>query len=168
MFFDTGGFFISGHRRVATITPAWKARCLYEKGRSYRIDNLINPDNVTDKKITYTISNDSCISISNDTIYTKNLSDELITITCKTSNALESIIYVKVIAKEVIEEKVELVSINSSNISKYVDQTSAFSPSVSYSPKDTSNEFKGYILESLDTDICIVSNNRLYIKGNVL
>ena len=138
-----------------------------EKGRSYRIDNLINPDNVTDKKITYTISNDSCISISNDTIYAKNLTDDLITITCKTSNDLESIIYVKVIAKEVIEEKVELVAINSSNISKYVDQTSAFSPSVSYSPRDTSNEFKGYILESLDTDICIVSNNRLYIKGNV-
>lgn len=138
---------------------------ILEKSGSYRIDNLLDPDNVTDKKITYTISNTSCISISNDTIYAKNITDDLVTITCKTSNDLESVIYVKVIAKEVVEEKVNLVSINSSNISKYVDQTSAFSPSVSYSPKDTSNEFKGYTLQSLDTDICTVSNNRLYVKG---
>jgi len=138
---------------------------ILEKSSSYRIDNLLDPDNVTDKKITYTISNTSCISISNDTIYAKDITDEIVTITCKTSNDLESVIYVKVIAKEVIEEKVHLVSINSSNISKYVDQTSAFSPSVSYSPKDTSNEFKGYTLQSLDTDICTVSNNKLYVKG---
>lgn len=137
-----------------------------EKSRFYKISNIITPDNATDKKVTYTISNPSCLSINRDIIFTKEVSDELIGITIKTSNGLEDNIYVKIIAKEVIEEKVMLESISSSDITKYIDQTSAFTPSVRYNPSYTSTEFKGYTLESLDSSICIVSDNELYVAGN--
>lgn len=136
-----------------------------EKSKSYRINNIIDPDNVTDKSIAYTISNTSCITINNDVIYAKNISDELITITCKTANDLESTIYVKVIAKEIVEEKVELVSINSSNITKYADNNNDFTPSITYSPRDTSNEYKGYRLESQNTNICTIVGNKIHTTG---
>lgn len=137
-----------------------------EKSKSYKISNIIEPSNATDKSVTYTISNPSCLTINRDIISTKEVSDELIEIIIKTSNDLENKIYVKIIAKEVVEEKVMLESIASSNITKYVDQTNSFTPSVRYYPSYTSTEFKGYTLESLNLDICTVENNRLYIKGN--
>ena len=136
-----------------------------EKSKNYKISNIIEPNTVTNKKVEYTISDSSYLSITNNVIYAKEVSDELIKIEAKTSNGLTSELYVKIIAKDIVEDKVMLESISSYDISKYVDQTSGFTPSVRYNPSYTSNEFKGYILESLDEDICYVSNNKLYIKG---
>ena len=136
-----------------------------EKNKNYRLINTITPENTTDKNVSYTISNPSCLSITNNTIYAKEISDELIKIEIKTSNNLTKEIYVKIIAKQVVEDKVNLESITSTNITKYVDQTTLFSPTIEYNPSYTSNEFKGYILESIYEDICTIESNRIKIKG---
>lgn len=137
-----------------------------EKSKSYRINNILEPDNVTDKSIEYIISNTSCLTISNDVVYAKDISDDYVTITIKTSNDLTYMMNVKIIAKEVIEEKVEPTSINSSNITKYADNKQDFTPSITYSPKDTSNEYKGYVLQSENTNICTIVNNKIHTTGN--
>ena len=136
-----------------------------EKNKNYRLINTITPENTTDKNVSYTISNPSCLSITNNIVYAKEISDELIKIEIKTSNDIKKEIFVKIIAKQVVEDKVNLESITSTNITKYVDQTTLFSPTIKYNPSYTSNEFKGYILESLDDDICTIESNKIKIKG---
>lgn len=137
-----------------------------EKGSSYPINNLIKPADTTNQKVSYKVSDSSKISISNDSIYAKDVSDTLIKIESSISS-ITNTIYVKVIKKDVVEPKIELESITVSDINKYTDELSSFTPSVRYNPTYTSDEYRGYILESLNEEIVKVNDNKLYLTGTV-
>lgn len=136
-----------------------------EKNKTYNIKNDFDPDNSTVKNVTYTISDDTFLKIENDTINTLEVSDSLISIRIKTTNDIENVIYVKIVAKEIKEELISLESIISYDIEKYVDYANSFTPTIKYNPSYTSNECKGYILESLDESIATIIDNKIVLTG---
>lgn len=136
-----------------------------EKNKTYNIKNDFDPDNSTVKNVTYTISDDTFLKIENDTINTLEVSDSLISIRIKTTNDIENVIYVKIVAKEIKEELISLESIISYDIEKYVDYANSFTPTIKYNPSYTSNECKGYILESLDESIATIMDNKIVLTG---
>ena len=128
----------------------------------YKILNEILPENTTNKNITYEVSDDTILRMSDDYIIPLMVSSELVTLRISIGDKY-NILNFKIV-DNYVEPDLELISISSSNITKYIDQTTKFKPTVYYTPTNTI--YKGFDLESSDSEIINVRDDGyLEVKG---
>lgn len=137
---------------------------LLEVDRSYVVKNVIEPENATDKAVTYEYAPNDFIEMQDDTIKVlANSGDQVITILAKCGD-ITNTLKVKTFEREVVVEDYPLTGLKASNVTKYIDQTSVFTPSVSYVPSYVSSQYKGYQLSTNDTSIVQVQSNGTSLK----
>ena len=137
-----------------------------EIGSSYLVTNTFKPSNATFKDVTYEYDDSlGYISMEYDTITAINSSEgatfDLIVHCGELSNTLK----LKTLKKEPVIEDYPLVGFKANNVTKYIDQTSEFTPSISYNPTYVSSQYKGYTLSSGNTDVVTVNGLKLKPKG---
>lgn len=132
--------------------------------KKYIISNVIKPDNATDKTVSYEYTNNPYFELTDDTIKVNADSNgEVfdIKVTCgDITNTLKVMTY----APAPIVEDYPITGLKASNTTKYSDQTTAFTPSISYVPTYTSAKYKGYTLTSDNESIVTVQSNKTSLK----
>ena len=132
--------------------------------KSYVITNVIEPSNATDKTVTYDYTPNEYIELTDDTIQVLDDSgDEIIEISV-TCGSITNLLKVKTYAPQPVVEDYPIEGIKASNLSRFVDQTTVFSPSVSYIPTYTSSKYKGYTLSTSDDSIIAIQSNQTSMK----
>lgn len=132
--------------------------------KKYIISNVIKPDTATDKTVSYEYTSNPYFELTDDTI--KILADSNgetfdIKVTCgDITNTLKVMTY----APLPIVEDYPITGLKASNVTKYSDQTTAFTPSISYVPTYTSAKYKGYTLTSDNESIVVVQSNKTSLK----
>ena len=139
-----------------------------EVNSSYIVTNTFKPANATFKDVSYEYDETlNFITMDDDTITAVNISGDTtfdLVVRCGTlSNTLK----LKTIKKEPVVEDYPLVSLSASNATKYVDQTSEFTPSVAYNPSYVSSKYKGYSLSSSNTSVVTVNGTKLKPTGTI-
>ena len=132
--------------------------------KSYVISNVIKPANATDKTITYDYAPNEYIQLHDDTIQVIGDSGEEVIEINVTCGTITNVLKVKTFAPAPVVEDYPIEGIKASNITKYVDQTGVFTPSVSYVPTYTSSKYKGYTLTSSNESIVVVQSNQTSLK----
>ena len=137
---------------------------LLETSSSYLINNEFVPSNATFKDVTYEYdTSKGFIEIIDDTIIALEESvDEVIKVTVRnvdfdTPNTLK----IKTFTATLPGEDYPLQAFKVSNVTRYIDQTSAFTPKVSFVPSYTSEQYKGYTLTSSNTSVITVNGTKL-------
>ncbi len=166
--FDTISFAVS-NIEVTAMTSSIDAKeedevYVLEVYKTYVIKNIIEPIDATNKLVTYDYEANSFFEIIDDTIHVNEDSGDTvipINITCGTiTNTLK----VKTFAPAPVVEDYPIEGLRASNSTKYDDQTSVFTPSVSYIPSYTSAKYKGYTLTSDNESIVVVQTNQTSLK----
>ena len=139
-----------------------------EVDKSYLVTNTFKPENATIKDVTYEYDTSlGYISLNYDTIKVLKKSDDVpfdFTVKCgELTNVLQIVTY----EEEIIEEDYPLVGFSASNVTKYFDQTSYFTPTIKYNPTYVSEKYKGYTLSSANTSIVTVDGLRLKPTGTI-
>lgn len=132
--------------------------------KSYVIKNVIEPSNATDKTITYDYTPNEYFELNDDTIQVIGDSGEEVIEISVTCGSITNLLKVKTYAPQPIVEDYPIEGIKASNISKFIDQTGVFNPSVSYIPTYTSSKYKGYTLSTSDTAIIAIQSNKTSMK----
>ncbi|MCR5184856.1 MAG: VanZ family protein [Bacilli bacterium] len=137
-----------------------------EVGASYVVKNTFTPNNATIQTVAYeyNLANDY-IEMEDDTINvvkeSEGTSFDLVVKCGELSNTLK----IKTYNPSAEEDDHPLVSLKASNVTKYINQTSAFTPSIKYNPTSTSEKYRGYTLSSSDTSVIKVSGTKLVPQG---
>ncbi len=138
---------------------------ILEVYKTYVISNIIEPESATDKSVTYDYEVNSFFEIVDDTIQVNEDSGDTvfpINITC---GSITNTLNVKTYAPAPVVEDYPIEGLKASNTTKYVDQTSAFTPTISYIPSYTSAKYKGYTLTSDNESVVTVQSNKLKPTG---
>lgn len=134
-------------------------------GTEYSIITTFNPNNTTDKNLSYSVDTSGYISISSDGIITpllQTLDSQLqITVTHQVNSeqSLTSIIKVKVKERSVIEPTD--INVSEDNVSLYVTQSKSLT--VTFIPSNTT--YKNYTMTSSDDNIVTISGNSIRGKA---
>ena len=134
----------------------------------YVINNVIKPNNATYKLVTYDYPENDYFTLEDDTIHVIGDSNEAVVEIKVSCGEITNTLKVKTFAPPPPVEDYPIEDIKVSSTTKYTDQTSEFSPTVTYVPSYTSAKYKGYTLESNNEEIVkVTSSNKLKITGTV-
>ena len=137
---------------------------LLETDKDYVITNVIEPENATDKTVTYDFTANEFFELEDDTIHAIKSSEDTVIDISVTCGTITNTLKVKTYDPEPIIEDYPIEGLKASNVTKYVDQTSAFTPTISYIPTYTSTKYKGYTLSSDNSSIVAVQTNQTSLK----
>ena len=138
---------------------------LLEIYKTYVITNVIAPDNATDKTVTYDYTPNSYFEMEDDTIHVLDDSGEEVIEISVTCGSITNVLKLKTYAPAPVVEDYPIEGLKASNTTKYTDQTTAFTPSISYVPSYTSAKYKGYTLTSDNEAVVAVQSNKLKPTG---
>lgn len=132
----------------------------------YYIDTILYPSNVTNKEVSYEINNNEFISIDNNKITTKKVSDDIITKITITSGSIKEEIKVKVIEDKSNEIALEEISLSKEEIELPVGYSLNFAKTslfkISFSPSDTT--FQDFKIEISETNLISLNNKTIKTK----
>ena len=132
--------------------------------KKYIISNVIKPNTATDKTVTYEYTNNPYFELTDDTIKVNADSNGEVFDIRVTCGDITNILKVMTYAPAPIVEDYPITGLKASNTTKYSDQTTAFTPSISYVPTYTSAKYKGYTLTSDNESIVVVQSNKTSLK----
>ena len=139
-----------------------------ETSSTYLVTNTFTPSNTTFKQVRYEYNESlGYIQMVDDTIKILKESEDT-TIELKVyCHDLETpnVLKLKTYFAPAEGELYSLVGFKVSNVTKYIDQTSAFTPSISYNPSYVSDIYKGYTLTSSNTNVIKVNGTKLVPQG---
>ena len=166
--FDTIDFVVS-NIEVTSMTSSINASLedgvyLLEVYKNYVIKNVIEPENATEKTVTYDYTPNSYFELEDDTIHVNEDSGEQVIDISVTCGSITNVLKVKTYAPAPVVEDYPIEGLKASNYTKYTDQTSVFTPSISYVPSYTSAKYKGYTLTSDNESIVKVQTNNTSLK----
>ena len=132
----------------------------------YYIDTILYPSNATNKEVSYEINNNEFISIDNNKITTKKVSDDIITKITITSGSIKEEIKVKVIEDKSNEIALEEISLSKEEIELPVGYSLNFAKTslfkISFSPSDTT--FQDFKIEISETNLISLNNKTIKTK----
>ena len=137
---------------------------LLEQNHSYLIKNVIEPANATIKTVTYEYDTNEYFDLIDDTIKVLEDSGEQVFSIFVNCGTIHNELKIKTFAPTPVVEDYPITGLKASNVSKYTDQTSVFTPTVSYIPTYTSAKYKGYTLSSDNESIVKVQTNKTSLK----
>ena len=143
---------------------------LLETSSSYLISNTFVPSNATFQEVSYEYNaSKGFIQIVDDTIVVlEESTDEVIEIKVRNVDIdTPNILKIKTYTATVPGEDYSLQSFKVSNVSKFIDQTSAFTPKVSFVPSYTSDQYRGYTLTSSNTSVIVVNGTKLVPQNKI-
>ena len=137
---------------------------LLEQNHTYLIKNVIEPSNATIKTVTYEYDANEYFDLVDDTIKALEDSGEQVFSIFVNCGSIRNELKIKTFAPTPVVEDYPITGLKASNVSKYTDQTSVFTPTVSYIPTYTSAKYKGYTLSSDNESIVAVQTNKTSLK----
>ena len=137
---------------------------LLEQNHSYLIKNVIEPSNATIKTVTYEYDTNEYFDLIDDTIKVLEDSGEQVFSIFVNCGTIRNKLKIKTFAPTPVVEDYPITGLKASNVTKYTDQTSVFTPSVSYVPTYTSTKYKGYTLVSDNESVVKVQTNKTSLK----
>ena len=137
---------------------------LLEQNHSYLIKNVIEPSNATIKTVTYEYDTNEYFDLIDDTIKVLEDSGEQVLSIFVNCGSIRNELKIKTYAPTPIVEDYPITGLKASNVTKYTDQTSVFTPTISYIPTYTSAKYKGYTLSSDNESIVMVQTNKTSLK----
>ena len=135
-----------------------------EQNHTYLIKNVIEPSNATIKTVTYEYDTNEYFELIDDTIKVLEDSGEQVFSVFVNCGTIRNELKIKTFAPTPVVEDYPITGLKASNVSKYTDQTSVFTPTVSYIPTYTSAKYKGYTLSSDNESIVAVQTNKTSLK----
>ena len=143
---------------------------LLQTSSSYLITNTFVPSNATFKDVTYEYNaSNGFIQIVDDTILALEESvNEVIEVKVKNVDfETPNILKIKTFTATLPGEDYPLQAFKVANVTKYIDQTSKFTPKVSYVPSYTSEQYRPYTLTSSDSSVVAVDGVALVPQGKI-
>ena len=137
---------------------------LLEQNHTYLIKNVIEPSNATIKTVSYEYDANEHFDLVDDTIKALEDSGEQVFSIFVNCGSIRNELKIKTFAPTPVVEDYPITGLKASNVSKYADQTSVFTPSISYVPSYTSAKYKGYTLSSDNESIVAVQTNKTSLK----
>ena len=137
---------------------------LLEQNHSYLIKNVIEPSNATIKTVTYEYGTNEYFELIDDTIKVLEDSGEQVFSIFVNCGTIRNELKIKTYAPTPVVEDYPITGLKANNVTKYTDQTSVFTPSVSYVPTYTSSKYKGYTLVSDNESVVKVQTNKTSLK----
>ena len=136
-----------------------------EVNKTYKIKNIIEPDNATFKDVTYDLQQlRPFISLTDDTIKVLEASGDEIIVLSAGVDGIAMDMHIQTYEQVAVIEDYPLEGLKASNTTKYIDQTGYFTPSISYIPSYTSNKYRGYELSTEDTELIIIQSDKKSLK----
>lgn len=134
-----------------------------DKDRTYTLKTTFNPQNTTDKTVSYSTDAESnVLTISGENVYCRNSSDNKVyTITATSKNGKTSSISLVVNVSEVNVTPLTSISVSKSSLSLGVEQSKALSSLTSISFQPSNATYKSYKLTSSNPAIVKVSGLKL-------